>query len=133
MCAKYLLAAVLTLLALASHADTDKDSCSNLRSHAESRSCLEQTAKLSSQDLKKEEADLAAVIERWDEEKSWRQAITKALQQSSREFEIYRRYQCDFIATVAAGGNGAGDMRLECIIGLNQQRLKELRGIKKGF
>jgi hypothetical protein len=81
---------------------------------------------MSSMALQKAEEDLHVAIAHWDEDENWKIKSANALRTSSRDFNRYRKSQCDFNASLAAGGNGAGDMRLECIIELNKQRLDML-------
>jgi uncharacterized protein YecT (DUF1311 family) len=90
-------------------------------------------ARRSSLELINVERAANARIEKWDEEANWRLASAEALKQSSRQFLKYRKSQCDLVASLAAGGNGAGDMRLNCIVRLNAQRVDELRRLMEGI
>lgn len=131
MNAKYVFTAALVVYAHTASAASSTADCSALSSHAESRSCLEKHANRSLIELKKAVEDLAAAIQRWDQESEWKQKSAAAMYVSSRSFQRYRKSQCDFEASLAAGGNGAGDMRLECTIELNRERTARLREIAK--
>jgi uncharacterized protein YecT (DUF1311 family) len=133
MSAKHIFIIALILWAQSTSAESGADDCSALSSHAESRSCLEKKAKRSSDKLKKSEEDLAAAIEGWGQESFWKKKSAAALKESSRSFYQHRKSQCDFKASLAAGGNGAGDMRLECTIEMNRERMARLREIMKGL
>ena len=49
-----------------------------------------------------------------------------AFDRASRQYRQYRKYQCDSVATLAFGGNGAGDRRLLCQIDLDTRRIGDL-------
>ena len=59
-----------------------------------------------------------------------RDTALKALQASQRAFDQYRERNCAWIAAAAAGGSGAGDMALDCMIRLTRQRTAELEAQK---
>ena len=88
-------------------------------SHGEQRQCLERIAAESRVKLEHARALLIKRIQTWDEEASYRQRTLTLLNQSYDRFKNYRNFQCEYEASTAAGGNGAGDMRLQCQIDLN--------------
>jgi hypothetical protein len=51
----------------------------------------------------------------------------KLLKQSVARFGQFRDTECKYEAAAAAGGNGAGDMQLQCQIDLNRQYAESLR------
>jgi uncharacterized protein YecT (DUF1311 family) len=106
------------------HARSD---CSTAESHADQRKCLERAAAATRAELEKAQALLIERIEAWDEEADYRQRAVKLLKQSVARFAEFRDTECEYEAAAAAGGNGAGDMRLQCQIDLNRQYAESLR------
>jgi hypothetical protein len=123
----------LAVWSLAGFAAADTSDCAALSSHAESRACLSKKAYASSVALQDAEEELAKAITHWDEDPYWKSKSANALRTSNQDFYRYRESYCDFSASLAAGGNGAGDMRLECIMELNRQRLDMLRAQEEAF
>ena len=62
----------------------------------------------------------------WSGEAVWRHYSLAAFNKATKQFRSYRKAQCDFEATAAAGGNGAGDMQLECQVELDKPYLELL-------
>ncbi|MBW8897346.1 MAG: DUF1311 domain-containing protein [Massilia sp.] len=106
------------------HASSD---CSTAESHADQRSCLERAASATRAKLETTQALLITRIEAWDESAGDRQRAVKLLKQSVARFAQFRDTECEYEAAAAAGGNGAGDMRLQCQIDLNRQYAESLR------
>jgi uncharacterized protein YecT (DUF1311 family) len=100
--------------------------CGTEKSHAGYRACLEGKASESRIKLEQALTLLAKRIDNWDEELDYRQRARAHLQQSFELFQRFRESQCEFEASLAAGGNGAGDMRLHCEADLNNQYGKSL-------
>lgn len=101
--------------------------CGREKDHVSYRECLEKKASHSRVELEHALALLAKRIDTWDEELEYRQRARAHLKQSFGLFQRFRESQCGFEASLAAGGNGAGDMRLHCEANLNNQFAKSLR------
>lgn len=106
------------------YATTD---CVTAKDHVGFRECLEKKASQSRVELEQARKLLAKRIGSWDEELVYRQRARAHLQQSFGLFQRFRESHCEFEASLAAGGNGAGDMRLHCEADLNNQYAKSLR------
>ena len=109
------------------------DKCATSVDHTTMRKCLEDAAKFANSDLTKAETKLTNSLQRWDEDHYWRHTALESFKSTAAAFQEYQKMQCDFEAATAAGGNSAGDLRLECIYRLAQERLKLLVELKKHF
>lgn len=129
--------AVFLLLALeyvatgAAHANADR--CSDTSSHVEQRSCLESLFKVAEKRLVQAEESTSAKIAMWNEDSEYRFKSRKALLASNFAFRKYRASQCEYAWSLAAGGNGATDMRLSCAIELTESRIKQLEASSTGL
>jgi len=97
-----------------------------------SRQCLEQVFKQADADLYDAEKKLRQALTKWQEDKPFKERALARFDKAVKSFRLYRYDACEFDASAAAGGNGAGDMRLECAIRLTNERLeifKEKRGV----
>jgi hypothetical protein len=103
--------------------------CFGLASHAEARKCLITAEAKSEQRLMQAEKDLVGVLGKWDEDEVYKKRSVAAHRLAISEFSRMREAQCDFLATLAAGGNGAGDRRLLCRIELNERHTLDLRAL----
>lgn len=116
---------VLQIAAIeAAHAQVDQ--CSKASSHVEERSCLESLFNETDKRLAQAETKAVAKIAEWDEEPEYRSKSRKALMGSNLAFRKYRPSQCGYAWSLAAGGNGATDMRLSCAIELTEDRVRLL-------
>jgi uncharacterized protein YecT (DUF1311 family) len=115
---------IFAALAVPASASTN---CGSERSQVGYRECLKIKASQSSVELEQALALLARRIDSWDEELEYRQRARAHLQLSFGRFQRFRDSQCELEASLAAGGNGAGDMRLHCEADLNKQYAKSLR------
>jgi len=120
----FLFSALTYMMAGAAHAIAAP--CSGSSSHAEERSCLESMFGEMEKRLVKAEVRTAAQIAAWDEEPEYRNKSRKALSAANLAFRKYRASQCEYAWSLAAGGNGATDMRLSCAIELTESRIKQL-------
>jgi hypothetical protein len=101
--------------------------CSDFPSHAEQRHCLElEAAKLSHQ-IEMTQAVLRDRISAWDEDAGYKSRALALFVSAASRFQAFTAAQCTFEASAAAGGNGAGDMQLECQISLGRAYLKSLQ------
>lgn len=114
-------------------ASANADPCAGASSHAEERSCLESMFGEAEKRLVKAEVRTAAKIAAWDEEPEYRNKSRKALLAANLAFRKYRASQCEYAWTLAAGGNGATDMRLTCAIELTESRITQLDAYATGL
>ncbi len=121
---------LISTIASGQDAALAEEQCFKLASHAEARACLEARSQQSALAVQQAESSLRAAFLKWDQEPQYRARSIAALNDSSAKFRQYRESQCEFQAAVAAGGNGAGDRRLLCNIGLNLRRTAELQAIQ---
>lgn len=109
------------------------DRCSDESSHAEQRDCLESMFRETEERLIQAEKRTVAKITVWDENLDYRTKSRKALSASNLAFRKYRASQCEFAWSLAAGGNGATDMRLSCAIELTEGRIRQLDAYAAGL
>lgn len=119
------------VMAGAAHANVDR--CSVASSHVEQRGCLESMFREADKRLVQAEASTIAKIAAWDEASEYRSRSRKALVASKVAFRKFRSSQCDYAWSIAAGGNGATDMRLSCAIELTESRIKQLEASSIGL
>jgi len=100
--------------------------CYKSGGHADARDCLEQKAEQSSASLQLTEKSFNIFLGSWDQEQQYKSEVANWLASSSSLFQQYRQSQCELQASLAAGGNGASDRRLLCVIELNEKRSLEL-------
>jgi uncharacterized protein YecT (DUF1311 family) len=125
--------AVFFLLVAAGAANASSDRCSEASSHVEQRSCLESLFKETEKRLAQAEDGTVAKIAAWDEEPEYRSKSRNALLASNVAFQKYRTSQCGYSWSLAAGGNGATDMKLACAIELTENRIKLLEVSSSGL
>jgi uncharacterized protein YecT (DUF1311 family) len=128
-----LLIVLLVLFALPARAlETTADiigSCSKDNSHVEMSECIEGRAAQSMAQLKAAESKLLRRIEKMDEEQEYILQMKQDLEKANDTFARYRQMQCKFYASMAAGGNSAGNLRQACITELNERRTDQLQWI----
>lgn len=103
------------------------EQCFNLPSHAEARACLESRESESSAVIGRTENAFRAALASWDQEAPFRTRARANFDASAEAFRRYRAAHCELRASLAAGGNAAGDRRLLCAIELNEQRVIQLQ------
>lgn len=126
------LGAIITAFSTAANAQVLKaqsGKCSKAGDHASERSCLILEAKNSQIELDVTEKKFLQKLENWDEESGYKKRTKGLFLTASKQHIQLRKAQCELLASLAAGGNGAGDMRLECIIELNTRRTDEIRSL----
>lgn len=116
-------------LALAPIATRATDECRSESDHVGQRECLERLASQSADEVAAAEAAAAIRIERWDEESVYIARSLELLNALATNFRAYRAARCELAASSAAGGNGAGDIRLDCEIQLNRTYAAEVRSL----
>jgi uncharacterized protein YecT (DUF1311 family) len=105
------------------------EECSAKSSHVEMRACLEGIADASARELRKAEQAVRKSLASWDEDANYVKASRAAFDASVKEFVSFRKRHCDFMGSLAAGGNGQGDLRLSCRYELNSKRVLELQQV----
>lgn len=103
------------------------EQCFNLPSHAEARACLEVRERASAGTLGRAEEAFLLALSNWDQEPNFKARARSNFKASAASFSRYRSAQCELQASLAAGGNAAGDRRLLCAIELNEQRATQLQ------
>lgn len=103
------------------------DQCYKLQSHADVRVCLETQSNESAAGVAQAEDDFRSALARWDQELEYRARTRSNFDAAVLSFKSYREAQCEFQASLAAGGNAAGDQRLLCNIQLNGQRMAQVK------
>jgi uncharacterized protein YecT (DUF1311 family) len=83
-------------------------------SHAGYRECLENKALEREKLIAAAEQSVRDAITHWDEEPNDRKRTADLFAKSRRAYYDHRTATCEVMASTAAGGNGASDLRLEC-------------------
>ena len=94
--------------------------------HASERACWIKAEKKSKALVHSAQESLRKRIKSWDEDAESIERTLVLFDESTKKFSRYRHSQCEFEASTAAGGNGAGDMRLSCQIALDETYLRSL-------
>ncbi len=90
------------------------------------RACLKTRADASTRELRDIEGKIRKSLAVWDQDPEFIKRSTSEFDSSVKQFSRFRTRQCDFIASLAAGGNGQGDLRLSCIYELNENRITQI-------
>jgi len=123
----FLALAAVPALGFAQRSAFAEKRCAESPSHIEMRDCLEQLDAQSRREVEEAQRELLAELRRWDREPEYRQATADALGLAISRFGPFRDAQCEYVASLAMGGNAASDRRLLCLIDLNEQRARQLR------
>lgn len=115
------IAACLSLAATAHAQD-----CAAADDHASQRACLERLAAETDARLQAMEKRVSSRIALWGEAPVYIHGQQARFTAEKRTYRAYRDAACAFDADAAAGGNGAGDMRLQCRIDLDRARMARL-------
>jgi hypothetical protein len=108
------------------HNEAAEAECYALRSHAEWTECLEARAQMSAKARLDAEARLRDALEHWDEDSDEKARAKSAYLASAADFTHWRTSQCNFMASLSAGGNSAHDRVLSCEIQLDSDRAAAL-------
>jgi len=101
--------------------------CTETQSHVHGRICLEALATKTNLEMERLESQLRSRIKLWDQDQaSYVQRSLLLFEQERQSYRRYREARCEFDASAAAGGNGAGEMRLGCMADLDGQRIESL-------
>jgi hypothetical protein len=101
--------------------------CEATPDHASERACLIRTARDADARVEAAQQLLRKRIGRWSEDPPERARTLALFNEAANGFARFRQAQCDYEASVAAGGNGAGDMRLRCQVALDEVYLESIR------
>jgi uncharacterized protein YecT (DUF1311 family) len=108
-------------------ADSERVCYTPSSSHVAERKCLEKRAKDSEARLESEELAVRSALLRAAEDENERATAIQAFDKSVTEYRNYRSQQCNFVGSLAFGGNAQGDRRLLCEIDLNEERIRQLQ------
>jgi hypothetical protein len=108
-------------------------SCGDAPSHASERACWTKAANDSAARVKAEQAKQRQRIEHWGQDPPERARSLALFNKAASQFVRFRQAQCDYEASAAAGGNGAGDMNLSCQVALDESYLKSLHEQARWF
>ena len=112
----------MLLISINAFSADEIDKCASAVDHVAMRKCLEDAAALAKNELTKTETKLMASLNNWDQDQHWREKAIADFKDATTAFRAYQKKLCDFEASTAAGGNSAGDLRLECIYRLAKER-----------
>ena len=119
--------AFVSVSASAQEGNAARAECSGKGSHVEVRACLQTNADASARKLRDAEDKMRRSLAAWDQEPEYIKQSTTAFESSVRQFSRFRAQHCEFIASLAAGGNGQSDLRLSCIYELNEKRIAQIQ------
>jgi uncharacterized protein YecT (DUF1311 family) len=111
----------------------DASACSGQADHAGLRACLEQRARAREARIAASERRVKEAISRWDQEQEYRDRSLTLLDASRRAYLAQRSATCEVEASTAAGGNSAGDIRLQCQERWDLKWLEQLAILEKMF
>jgi len=131
--AMFLRSLFFLLIATWSAAALSAPPCGNAPDHASERACWIKAAKNSDARVHAAQELQRQRIKHWDQEATFRSSALTFFNKAASTFAHYRQAQCDYEASAAAGGNGAGDMRLSCQVALNEAYLKSLQAQASWF
>lgn len=101
--------------------------CGDAPDHASERACWIKAVKDSSARVHAAQELQRRRIEQWDQDPPYRARTLALFNAAADGFARFRQTQCEYEASVAAGGNGAGDMRLRCRIALDNAYIKSIQ------
>jgi hypothetical protein len=125
-----LIALCASVPASAQEAAAARQECSVGRAHSEMRACLQAKVETSIRELGNAEAEMRNALKTWREEVVFAKRSASEFDASVKQFSHYRQQQCNFVASLAAGGNGQGDLRLSCIYEANAKRIVQIRQLQ---
>lgn len=120
-------------LAAAAEPLPDAASCSAEVGHADQRACLEHKAHARQERIALAERRVRETIAHWDQEQIYRDRSVSLLNASRRAYLAQRKATCEVEASSAAGGNAAGDLRLQCQERWDIKWLEQLAILEKMF
>jgi len=102
------------------------EDCHTSIDHVGLRKCEESAVSLIEARVRSAEQSIFSKIDQWDQEKEFKATARLRFTDSIKTFRNYLNAACEVEAATAAGGNGASNMRLECLYQLNLDRLNFL-------
>lgn len=124
--------AAVGLILLAAHSvsnaqrSSEAAKCYDTSGHADARECLERMAVRAEATMRTAEASFRNALKVADEDASDKERALASFNAASVAYLRYRSIQCDQNATLAFGGNAAGDRRLLCQIDLDTRRTADI-------
>ena len=118
---------ILALIAVILFSGSVSASCDMPMDHVEQRKCSEHLFNELSHKVISAQQSLRNKITTWDQEPEFKAAALANLDKAVHAFQTYQSEQCEFDASVAAGGNAANDLRIECKIRLYSSYLKYIQ------
>lgn len=88
---------------------------------------MEQLAATTAAEVVLVQSNMTNRIAHLDEEATVKDNMLKHFHAATEQFHRYRLTQCEFEAIAAAGGNGAGDLRLQCEVRLNREYIARIK------
>jgi Lysozyme inhibitor LprI len=101
------------------------------KAHVDEKECVEKKAAASDVALKSAESAFLISLSKSDNDPQDITAIKNAFIAGGNAFQQYRHTYCDFYASLAAGGNSAGELRDSCFVVLNNQRTEDMHPISQ--
>jgi hypothetical protein len=105
--------------------------CYKLQDHASQRECLASRSAASAKELEGVEERVLNAFASWDQQQDDRARSLSLFADAKKRFEAARSSQCEFEASLSAGGNSQGDRRYLCEIEMNLRRSRDLRDVEK--
>jgi hypothetical protein len=121
------LIAIIPVLLFAGQCLGVSPDCTRHETHVAYRTCLERLAAQAEAALEHQENALRSMMGRWNEASEIRERSLRQFDLDTAAYRRYRQARCDYVASKAAGGNGAHDMRLSCQIELDRQRFAMIK------
>ena len=118
--------AILAVSATAAAAASGPE-CGQAGSHAEERTCYEKAFQASLAELRQAEGKFLESLQAWDVEPNYKQNTKAKFLVASKQFAAFRAVQCEVAASLAAGGNGAGDLRLSCLVEVTRGQIAAIQ------
>jgi uncharacterized protein YecT (DUF1311 family) len=102
------------------------EECMTKPDHAAVTRCLTDADRAAQDALVKAEGDIAKRAREIDTA-TGRSGAAAAFAKSMRAFSDYRRAQCDYVRAMYAGGNGADQGQLACMVDMTRRRVRDLQ------
>jgi uncharacterized protein YecT (DUF1311 family) len=109
------------------------DDCSAIETPVEQRECLETLATKTDGEVERIEGQLRSRIALWEQGPVHISRSLALFEQESVAYRAYRQTHCALLASSAAGGNGASDMRAVCEVDLDRDRIAAIRDALGSF
>ena len=124
---------VLSAAAQAQEGAAIRQQCGSGQSHPEIRLCIQTKAEASARELRQIEDEMRKSLTTWDQEAEYIRRSKISFDKSVTEFARHRVRHCEFLSSLAAGGNSQGDLRLSCVYELNTKRILQIQQAKSAL